>query len=71
MSDFKPLEALIFDTEVPYFRARAESVSPLLTVCLRLPVDFFFVLDLLFDDPFDDEPEETFTGLLKVDAELS
>lgn len=50
MSDFKPLAALIFATEVPYRRAMLESVSPFFTVCraeLDLE-DFATVFD--FDD---------------------
>lgn len=55
-----PFAALIFATEVPYFRARPHSVSLPLTVTFTLPppeLDDVFFLD-------DDEDEATFfTGV--------
>ena len=67
MSDFKPFAALIFATEVPYFRARLESVSPPFTECLRLPPDFFDALAVLLD--LVDEPAEVFFRVPEEDRE--
>ena len=57
-SDFKPLAAFSFNTLVPYFRAMLDSVSPLLTVCFLLEVDFFADMPAFFD--FEEEPEDFF-----------